>query len=129
MTIGFGLRNLARPERGLGEIHRVLKPGGKLMVLEFSVPVNPIVRGLYHCYSFKIMPVLAGLISGASGPFRYLAKSIRLFPPPDEIVSWIRRAGFSDVAFHRLTDGIAVIYIGRKSENPGDIPSPPLEDS
>jgi demethylmenaquinone methyltransferase / 2-methoxy-6-polyprenyl-1,4-benzoquinol methylase len=128
VTIGFGLRNLARPERGLGEIHRVLKPGGKLMVLEFSVPVNPVVRGLYHFYSFNMMPVMAGAICGASGPFRYLAKSIRVFPPPDEIASMIRRAGFSDVIFHRLTDGIAVAYIGRKPENPVDIPSRPLED-
>jgi hypothetical protein len=95
-------------------MHRVLKPGGTLMVLEFSLPRHALVRRLYRFYSFKAMPFLAGLICGASGPFRYLAESISLFPPPEEVAAMIARAGFSRVSFRRLTDGIAVIYLARK---------------
>jgi demethylmenaquinone methyltransferase/2-methoxy-6-polyprenyl-1,4-benzoquinol methylase len=114
VTIGFGLRNLAHPEKGLGEFFRVLKPGGKLMVLEFSVPVNSLLRGLYHFYSFHWMPFAGKLICGTGASFRYLAESIRVFPEPEVMTERMRRSGFSDVWFRRLTNGIAVAYLAAK---------------
>jgi demethylmenaquinone methyltransferase/2-methoxy-6-polyprenyl-1,4-benzoquinol methylase len=114
VTIGFGIRNLARPEKGLSEFLRVLKPGGKLMVLEFSLPVNRLLRGLYHFYSFHWMPLAGGLICGTGASFRYLAESIRVFPKPDEMAEQMRSLGFWDVRFHRLSNGIAVVHLGTK---------------
>ena len=114
-TLGFGLRNFVRTQAGLNEMHRVLKPGGKLLVLEFSLPVGRLRRLLYDFYSFRIMPPLARLICGTEGPYRYLAESIRVFPPPAEVEALIGEAGFIDVAFRRLTGGIAVIYTAKKS--------------
>lgn len=114
ITIGFGIRNLAYPERGLNEFFRVLRPGGKLMILEFSLPINRLLRFIYHLYSFYWMPFAGRLICGTGTSFRYLAESIRVFPNPDEIADQIRRAGFMDVWFRRLTNGIAVVYLGVK---------------
>jgi demethylmenaquinone methyltransferase/2-methoxy-6-polyprenyl-1,4-benzoquinol methylase len=114
VTIGFGIRNLSHPEKGLGEFLRVLKPGGKLMVLEFSLPVNRLLRGLYHLYSFHWMPFAGGLICGTGASFRYLAESIRVFPKPDEMAEQMRSLGFRDVRFHRLSNRIAVVHLGTK---------------
>jgi demethylmenaquinone methyltransferase/2-methoxy-6-polyprenyl-1,4-benzoquinol methylase len=118
VTVGFGLRNLVRPETGLAEMRRVLRPGGKLMILEFSVPTAAWARRLYGFYSFRLMPLLARLITGSAGPFRYLAESIRVFPPPEEIAAAAARAGFTEVKFRRLTGGIAVVYLARASQSP-----------
>lgn len=118
VTIGFGLRNLVRPEAGLAEMRRVLRPGGRLMILEFSVPTAAWARRLYGFYSFRLMPLLARLITGTAGPFRYLAESIRVFPPPEEVAAAVARAGFADVSLKRLTGGIAVIYLARASRSP-----------
>jgi demethylmenaquinone methyltransferase/2-methoxy-6-polyprenyl-1,4-benzoquinol methylase len=114
VTIGFGIRNLAHPERGLSEFFRILKPGGKLMILEFSLPVFGVLRGLYHLYSFYWMPLAGRLICGRGSSFRYLAESIRVFPRPEEMAGRMRMAGFSDVRFKRLSNGIAVVYLGAK---------------
>jgi len=118
VMIGFGLRNLVHPETGLKEFLRVLKPGGKLMVLEFSLPVNGLVRGLYHLYSFRWMPLAGRLVCGTAGSFRYLAESIRVFPSPEETAGRIGRSGFRDVRLERLSNGIAVVYLGTKPGYP-----------
>lgn len=114
VTIGFGLRNLTHPEKGLAEFFRVLRPGGKLVVLEFSLPANRLLRGLYHFYSFYWMPLAGRLVCGTGTSFRYLAESIRVFPGPEGISDTMRRAGFAGVRFLRLTNGIAVVHLGVK---------------
>jgi demethylmenaquinone methyltransferase/2-methoxy-6-polyprenyl-1,4-benzoquinol methylase len=114
VTLGFGLRNFVNPAAGLSEIHRVLKTGGRLLILEFSLPPARLVRRLYHYYSFRVMPLIARLICGTAEPHRYLAESIREFPPPDEVAVMIGEAGFEDVAFRPVTGGIAIIYTASK---------------
>lgn len=115
-TVGFGLRNLVDLDRGLGEMFRVLTPGGRLSALEFSLPRRRWQRSLYGFYSFRVMIPGARLITGTDGPFRYLAESIRVFDTPEDVVRRLGRAGFVDVAYRRLSLGIAVVYSGRKPQ-------------
>jgi demethylmenaquinone methyltransferase/2-methoxy-6-polyprenyl-1,4-benzoquinol methylase len=110
--VGFGIRNLTHMEEGLKEIRRVLKPGGKLMCLEFSKPTAPFFRWLYDMYSFHIMPSLGGLIVGSKQAYTYLPESIRLFPSPKELSAILENNGFSRVIYRKLTNGIAVIHLG-----------------
>jgi demethylmenaquinone methyltransferase/2-methoxy-6-polyprenyl-1,4-benzoquinol methylase len=112
--VGFGIRNLTRMEKGLEEMYRVLKPGGKLMCLEFSIPTSGWFRWLYHFYSFCIMPLAGQILVGSRDAYTYLPESIRKFPPPDELASILERIGFSKVTYRRLTNGIAVIHLGIK---------------
>ncbi len=112
--VGFGIRNLTRMEKGLAEMYRVLKPGGKLACLEFSLPVSPWFGLLYDFYSFTIMPLAGKILAGTREAYLYLPESIRRFPPPEELAGILRRIGFSGVSWRRLTNGIAVIHTGWK---------------
>jgi demethylmenaquinone methyltransferase / 2-methoxy-6-polyprenyl-1,4-benzoquinol methylase len=110
IMVGFGVRNLARLEVGLGEMHRVLRPGGRLVILEFSRPRHSGMRWLYDRYSFWIMPYLGQIMAGSREAYEYLITSIRQFPLPEELAEILRRVGFARVTCHPLTDGIAMIH-------------------
>jgi demethylmenaquinone methyltransferase/2-methoxy-6-polyprenyl-1,4-benzoquinol methylase len=112
--VGFGIRNLTHMEKGLEEMHRALKPGGKFMCLEFSLPTSRAFRWLYDFYSFHLMPLAGKFLAGTREAYLYLPESIRKFPPPEEVVRMLRAIGFSGVTYRRLTNGIAVIYTGVK---------------
>jgi demethylmenaquinone methyltransferase/2-methoxy-6-polyprenyl-1,4-benzoquinol methylase len=118
VVMGFGLRNLIRREESLREIHRVLRPGGRLVILEFSRPPHPWFRRLYDVYSHALMPLLGGLIAGSRAAYTYLITSIREFPLPEEVARLLARAGFSHPTFRPLTQGIAVIHVGVKPKRP-----------
>ncbi len=113
--VGFGIRNVTRMERGFAEMHRVLKPGGTFMCLEFSKPVAPVFRWLYDFYSFRIMPLLGQMIAGSKQAYTHLPESIRTFPLPDKLSEILENTGFCDVSYRRLTNGIAVVHKGIKS--------------
>ena len=119
VIVGFGIRNLTRMEEGFKEIHRVLKPGGKLVCLEFSRPASPWFRCLYDFYSFHVMPWVGKLFTGHREAYTYLPESIRKFPLQEELSSLLRKIGFLNVTYQNLTNGIAVIHQGRKAGNRG----------
>lgn len=111
-TVAFGVRNFENLDAGLKEMQRVLKPGGKLIALEFSQPTAfPIKQG-YSFYSRHVLPRIGGWLSGDSGAYRYLPDSIAVFPHGEEFLARLREAGYTDVAQRRLTFGIASIYSG-----------------
>lgn len=115
VSIGFGIRNVVDPGRALKEFFRVLRPGGRLVVLEFSLPSHPLLRGLYHFYFNHVMPRTATLLShDRSGAYKYLPKSVDHFMGRPQMVNLIREAGFVGVETQSLTLGIAVIYRGVK---------------
>ena len=114
-TIAFGLRNFASLDDGLAEVRRVLRDGGWLAVLEFSKPVNPVIRPAFGFYFSRLLPFMGGLISGSRGAYKYLPDSVRKFPDQEELAGLIRRAGFDQVRFENLTGGIAALHIGRKA--------------
>ena len=112
--VGFGIRNLIHIEKGLQEIHRLLKPGGRFVCLEFSRPTCAWFRSLYDFYSFRIMPFVGFIFMGSREPFTYLPESIRLFPGPDEFSQLLERVGFRNVTYRMLTNGIAAVHRGEK---------------
>ena len=95
-------------------MHRILRPSGKLLILEFSRPTNPIIKPLYTFYLNRVLPTVAGLISGDKEAYQYLASSIAAFYEPEELMNLMREAGFSNVSRKPLTFGIVSIYIGIK---------------
>jgi demethylmenaquinone methyltransferase/2-methoxy-6-polyprenyl-1,4-benzoquinol methylase len=112
--VGFGIRNVTHMEKGFSEMYRVLKPGGKMMCLEFSKPTAPLFRWLYDVYSFYIMPFMGELIAGSKKAYTHLPESIRMFPLPDELSQTLKKIGFSRVIHRKLTNGIAVIHLAIK---------------
>jgi demethylmenaquinone methyltransferase/2-methoxy-6-polyprenyl-1,4-benzoquinol methylase len=115
VSCAFGFRNLANYERGLSEIHRVLKPGGAAAVLEFAEPQGNIVGPLYRFYFRNVLPRLGGLISGDAKAYSYLPRSVSKFPTPEELQTQFERAGFLNPKFKRWTGGIVTLHTGRKS--------------
>ena len=112
--VGFGIRNVTRMERGFAEMCRVLKPGGRMICLEFSKPTFPVFRWLYDVYSFHIMPWLGEVIAGNRQAYTHLPETIRLFPSPDALCDMLKGVGFDRVTYRRLTNGIAVVHLAEK---------------
>lgn len=114
VTVAFGVRNLVDMAAGFGEILRVLAPGGRLVVLEFSRPSGPVLSRLYAVYLRAVVPRLGGAASGRSGPYAYLARTIAEFPEPDLLAGMIREAGFGAVGWQTLTGGIVCLHTAMK---------------
>ncbi len=110
VTIAFGIRNVVRRDRALAEMHRVLRPGGRALILDFSLPPNAAVRALYGFYFHRVLPFLGGLVSGNFAAYKYLPESVAGFPPREEFATMLRTAGFSPVAHKDLTLGVATLY-------------------
>jgi demethylmenaquinone methyltransferase/2-methoxy-6-polyprenyl-1,4-benzoquinol methylase len=114
-TIGFGIRNVMRPEAALGELARVLRPGGRLAILEFGEPRIPGIRGMYNLYFRTVLPKLGRLVSKHQSAYSYLPASVGTFPPPHEFAATISSHGFSDVKAVPLTFGIVYLYTATRS--------------
>lgn len=113
VTIGFGLRNVTDKAAALSAMHRVLKPAGQLLVLEFSTPVAGL-KPLYDAYSFKVLPLLGRLVAGDADSYRYLAESIRMHPDQETLLEMLRTAGFGETRYHNLSGGIVALHRGYK---------------
>jgi demethylmenaquinone methyltransferase/2-methoxy-6-polyprenyl-1,4-benzoquinol methylase len=112
--IAFGLRNLASVELGLAELRRVLAPGGKLMVLEFTLPPNRLMRSLYLLYFNRVLPLVGRVVSGHRWAYSYLPESVKEFPGPEELKRLVGSAGFRDAGFELVSGGIAALHWGTR---------------
>jgi demethylmenaquinone methyltransferase/2-methoxy-6-polyprenyl-1,4-benzoquinol methylase len=112
VTMGFGLRNVTDKSAALASIYRVLKPGGQLLIVEFSQPVTPALARLYDIYSFNVLPLLGKVVAGDADSYRYLAESIRRHPDQETLLGMMKTAGFEDCRYHNLTGGIVAVHRG-----------------
>lgn len=119
VSVGFGIRNVADLEIGIREMTRVAAPGGRVVILEFTQPVNPIFRSLYYFYFTKILPFVGNLISrNKDDAYGYLPRSVMKFPNCDALKSVMEQYGLTDVQFYRKTFGIVAIHVGKKPDKP-----------
>lgn len=114
VTIAFGLRNLSSVEHGVKELFRVLEPGGRLAVLEFSKPAVPVLNSIFRFYFSRVLPFLGGLISGSRSAYEYLPDSVSRFPDQKQLAAIMSDAGFTEVSFENLTGGIAALHFGTR---------------
>lgn len=114
ITIAFGLRNVTHKDQALASMLRVLKPGGRLLVLEFSKPTNPLVSKAYDAYSFGFLPLMGKLVAGDADSYRYLAESIRMHPDQQTLKAMMEETGFARVTFHNMTGGVVALHRGIK---------------
>ena len=115
-TIAFGLRNLAGVKAGFEELFRVLKPGGRVAVLEFSKPTTPVLRSFFRIYFTKVLPLFGGFISGSMSAYQYLPDSVLRFPDQTELAFMMRQVGFAEVTFQNLSGGIAALHLGMRPQ-------------
>ena len=116
--VAFGIRNVAGLDAALAEAFRVLAPGGRFVILEFSTPRMPILRAAYRLYFERILPLIGGLISGHRSAYKYLPRSVANFPVEEDLAARLQRAGFSKVRWSSLSFGIAAIHVGERPINP-----------
>ena len=112
--VAFGIRNVADIKKALSEMHRVVRNGGRIVVLEFSQPQNRFFRSMYYIYFQKLLPVVGGLISKKTGPYSYLPSSVMAFPKRDEFAGLMKASGMMDIRYYDLTFGIVTVYVGCK---------------
>ena len=114
ITMAFGLRNVTHQDKALAEMARVLKPGGRVLVLEFSRPKNAVINRFYDWYSFTFLPKMGALIAKDADSYQYLAESIRMHPPQEELKAMFAAAGLADCEYQNLSNGIVAIHKGVK---------------